>query len=110
MSDTDYDALKKQFDDFSSRLDARTREFKGDGMFATTHAAYMERLLKGHASVEARLQAAVRRGDAWEAAKAELERDINALIGDFGHLEEALDAQRMTLGSASEPVATERGA
>jgi hypothetical protein len=95
MSDQDYDALKKQFEDFSLRLDARTREFKANGMFATTHAAYAERLVKGHASVEARLEAATHRGDVWEATKAELHRDINALIGDFGQLEETLDAQRM---------------
>jgi hypothetical protein len=95
MTSTDYDALKKQFDDFSARLDARIGEFKRDGMFATTHAAYVERALKGHASVETRLAAAAHRGDVWEASKAELARDINALIGDFAHQEEALDAQIM---------------
>jgi hypothetical protein len=95
MSDQDYDALKKQFDNFSLRLDARTREFKDHGAFATTHASFTQRLEKGHAAIEAKLAAATHRGAAWEASKAELERDINALIGDFGHLEELFDAQIM---------------
>ena len=93
MSDTDYEALKKQFDDFSRRLDARSGEFKDKGQFATTHAAYLERLVKDHAAVEARLAAAARSGDVWEATKAELRRDINALVGDLGDLAEALDAE-----------------
>jgi hypothetical protein len=97
MSNQDYAALKKQFDSFSLRLAARTREFKESGAFAATHAKFSERLLEGHASVEARLEAAAHRGAAWESAKAELERDINALIGDFGHLEELFDAQSMKL-------------
>jgi hypothetical protein len=95
MSTQDYDALKKRFDDFSLRLAARTREFKESGALETTHAAFSERLLKGHAAVEARLEAAAHQGYAWEATKAEIERDINALIGDFGHLEELFDAQSM---------------
>jgi hypothetical protein len=51
--------------------------------------------LEGQAAIEARLAAAARRGDVWEATKAELSRDLNALIGDFGHLAEALDAEIM---------------
>ena len=95
MSNADFDALKKQFDDFSRRLDARRGEFKDGGRFATTHAANAERILAGQAAIEARLAAAARRGDVWEATKAELSRDLNALIGDFGHLAEALDAEIM---------------
>ncbi len=95
MSNQDYDSLKKRFDDFSLRLDARTHEFKEHGAFATTHASFTQRLYKGHAAVEAKLAAAVHRGATWDASKAELERDINALVGDFGHLEELFDAQMM---------------
>jgi hypothetical protein len=95
MTTQDYDALKKQFDAFSLRLDARAREFKECGAFATTHAAFVERLLKGHAAVQARLESAVHRGEAWESTRAEMHRDINALVGDFGHLEELFDAQMM---------------
>jgi hypothetical protein len=95
MRNADYDAVKKQFDDFSQRLDARIREFRHDGMFATTHAAYAARLLKGQACVEAKLEEAAHRGEVWAATKAEVRRDLNALIGDFGHLEETLDAQVM---------------
>jgi hypothetical protein len=95
MTKSDFDLLREKFDDFSLRLDARIAEFKHDGMFATTHAAYVKRVLEGHADVEARLAAAAHRGDVWEASKAELTRDLNALIGDFAHLEEALDAQMM---------------
>ncbi len=95
LSNLDFDTLKKQFDAFSLRLAARSREFKQGGAFATTHGAFTERLLLGHAAIESRLEDAAHRGAIWESTKAELERDINALIGDFGHLEEWLDAQAM---------------
>ena len=98
MTTEDYEALKKEFAAFSKRLDARAREFKDNGAFATTHAAYVERVHKGHAAVEARLSSAVHRRDEWEATKAEVRRDINALVGDFAHLEELLDAQMMKRG------------
>jgi hypothetical protein len=95
MGAQDYDSLKKAFDAFSLRLAARKREFEDSGAFSTTHAAFTERLLKGHAAVEARLEAAVHQGAAWKSTSFELERDINALAGDFGHLEELFDAQSM---------------
>jgi len=95
MSNQDYDALKKQFDDFSLRLDARTREFKDSGAFSTTHASFMQRLQKGHAAIAAKLETAIHRGAPWEASKAEIQRDINALTADLGHLAELADAQMM---------------
>ena len=95
MTAQDYEALKREFAAFSQRLDARAREFKDGGAFATTHAAFVERLHKGHAAVQERLESAVRSGNEWEAAKVEVRRDINALVADFGHLEELFDAQMM---------------
>ncbi|WP_294532712.1 hypothetical protein [uncultured Rhodoblastus sp.] len=88
----DYTALKKQFSDFSLRLDARIAAFREDASFAKTHGACAARLRKGQARVEARLEAAARRAEIWEATKTELRSDLNALIGDFDHLEESLDA------------------
>jgi hypothetical protein len=93
MSDKDYDALKKEFDDFSLRLDARTREFRDKGSFSTTQANFAERLQKGHAAIEAKLAAAIHGGAVWKASKVELERDINAVIEDLVHLEKLFDAQ-----------------
>jgi hypothetical protein len=89
----DYDAVKRQFDDFSTRLDARMQKLRQDSTFASTRAASAARLLKGQARVEARLEAAARRDEVWSATKAEVRSDLNALIGDFGHLEETLDGQ-----------------
>jgi hypothetical protein len=93
MSNQDFDALKKEFDDFSLRLDARTHEFRDSGSFSTTHASVAERLQKGHAAIEAKLAAAIHGGAVWEASKVELERDINAVIEDLVHLEKLFDAQ-----------------
>jgi hypothetical protein len=93
MADQDFEALRLKFDSFSLELKARIHEFERDGGFATTNASFTQRLLKDQASVEIELQAAMHQGSPWNATWIELERDVNALIGDFGALEQRLDAQ-----------------
>ena len=98
----DFDALREKFDSFSLRLSARMREFEQDGAFATTNAAFTQRLLKDQASVDIKMQAAMNHGSVWKATWTELERDVNALIGDFGHLQRRFDAQMQTPGERAE--------
>lgn len=103
MSNPDNDALKKQFDDFSRRLDARG-DSEDMGMVATTRAAKAEGAVPSQANVEARLEATADRSD-WEATKAELRRDINALAGEFGPLAAAFDSENHPVSIEAEPVA-----
>jgi len=97
-TEPDFDALREKFDSFSLHLKARMREFEQNGAFATTNAAFTQRLLKDQASVEIEMQAAMNHGSPWNATWTELERDVNALIGDFGHLQQRFDAQMQERG------------
>lgn len=97
-TEPDFDALREKFDSFSQLLETRMREFEQDGAFKATNAAFTQRLLKDQASVEIEMQAAMNHGSAWNATWTELERDVNALIGDFGHLQQRFDAQMQERG------------
>ena len=65
------------------------------GTFSDTHEAFVTSLLQGHAAIEAKLESAVRGGAGAAATKKEIERDLNAFVEDFGHLEERLHAESM---------------
>lgn len=95
MSDNEFDALRKQLDAFSVRLNARIKEFHDQGGFSDTHQAFVTRIQQGHAAVEAKLASAVHDGAGAASTKYEIERDLNALVDEFGHLEERLNAESM---------------
>ena len=95
MSDKDFDTLRAELAAFSRRLKAKIQEFHDRGAFADTQKAFVTRIQQGHAAVETKLEAAVRGGAAAAATKNEIERDLNALVEDFGHLEERLHAESM---------------
>ena len=95
MSDKDFDALREQLAEFSRRLNAKIQEFHDRGTFSDTHEAFVDRIRQGHAAVEAKLEAAVHDGAAVASTEYEIKRDLNALIEDFGHLEERLNAELM---------------
>jgi hypothetical protein len=95
MSDKEFDALREQLVAFSRRLNAKIQEFHDRGGFSDTHEAFVDRIKQGHAAVEAKLESAVHGGATSAATKYEIERDLNALMQDFGHLEERLNAESM---------------
>jgi hypothetical protein len=95
MSDKDFDALREQLAAFTRRFQARIQEFRDQGQFSSVHEAFVARIQQGHAAVEAKLELAVHSGYACASTKYELERDLNALLEDFGHFEERLDAESM---------------
>jgi hypothetical protein len=95
MSDKDFEVLREQLASFTRLLDEKITEFQDRGGFSDTHEAFVERVKQGQAAVEAKLESAVRAGAPGAATKHEIERDLNALIQDFGHLEERLRAESM---------------
>ncbi len=95
MSDQEFEALRKQLEAFSARLNGKIKEFHDRGGFSETHQAFVTRIQQGHAAVEAKLRSAVHGGAAGASTKYEIERDLNALVDEFGHLEERLSAELM---------------
>ena len=88
-------ANAEELDALARRLRARTREFNNQGEFSNVHDALLERRQERHADVEARLEAAIRRGAVWQSIRLELERDFDALIANCGHLLDRMDAAAM---------------
>ncbi len=88
-------SLPEELQALTRLLGARTREFNNLGEFSNVHDAVLERRQQQHAAIEARLVAAIRRGAIWESIRLELERDFDALFGNFGHQLDQLDAAAM---------------
>jgi hypothetical protein len=89
------DPLPEALDALARRLSARTREFNNRGEFSKAHNAFLERRQKRHAAIEAKLEAAIRRGAIWQSIRLELERDFDTLLGNFGDLLDRMDAAAM---------------
>ena len=104
MSDKDFDTLRAELAAFSRRLKAKIQEFHDRGAFSDTQKAFVARIQQGHAAVETKLEAAVRGGAGAAATKNEIERDLNALVEDFGHLEERLHAESMNTKCEQRPA------
>jgi hypothetical protein len=97
MSGKDFDARREQLGEFSRRLAAKIQEFHDRGAFSDAHEDFVARIRQRHAAIEAKLEAAVHDGTATAATGYEIKCDPNALIEDFGHLEERLNAESMKL-------------
>ncbi len=89
------DTIAEELDAMARLLGARTREFHERGEFSNAHVAFVERRQKRHAAMEAKLEAAIRRGAIWESIRLELERDFDALFGNFEDLLDRMDAAAM---------------
>jgi hypothetical protein len=87
--------LSEELDALARRLSARTSEFNNQGEFSNAHKSFLERRQKRHAAIEAKLEAAIRRGAIWQSIRLELERDFDTLFGNFGDLLDRMDAAAM---------------
>ena len=95
MSEEHRDLLRTKLDEFSQRLDARTREFKERGEFSDVHRSLMTRIQQRRDRMLARLASAEAKGAKWEIIKIELDRDFSSIFDDFMQLNEKLDADGM---------------
>jgi hypothetical protein len=95
VTTTDPDALKDRLDALSGRIDRRLREMKQRGAFSGIDGAGMDEIRRRSATIQERLDAAIARGDRFDALKHEFERDFHSLREDFEEFEQRLDAGAM---------------
>lgn len=88
--DEETNVLKTKFDDFSSRLDAKTHEFKATGELQNEHM--IASLRKRQRAMKAKLDDAIRSGIVTKVLKLEVERDFESLLGEFSRIEKEFDA------------------
>ena len=86
------DALRERLDALSGRIDKRVRELQERGTFSSVHGDGMKEIRKRSAAIQAKLDAAIARGDRWDMLRYELERDFHSLNEDFEEFERRLDA------------------
>jgi hypothetical protein len=80
------DELKSRFEDFSTRLDARIREFKATGQLVVERGS-IESLQKRRDAIRMDLDDAIRAGAWSDVVKLDLERNFNGLVSEFARME-----------------------
>jgi hypothetical protein len=95
MSEAERDRMRARLDEFSRRLDARTREFQDRGELSDVHQSLVSQIQGRRDRLQARLASAEASGSAWQVIKAECERDFAAIDDDLLLLNERLDAGQM---------------
>ena len=97
MSEAERDRMRARLDEFSRRLDARTREFENRGEFSDLHRSLIGKIERRRERLRAKLASAEASGSTWEVVKVELERDFSSIDDDLLLLDERLDADQMKL-------------
>lgn len=87
--------MRARLDEFSQRLDARTREFKETGELSDLHQSLLSQIQGRHDRMQARLASAEASGSAWDVIRIELERDFGSIYDDLLLLDDRLDASQM---------------
>jgi hypothetical protein len=95
MSEAERDRMRAQLDEFSRRLDARTREFKETGELSDVHQSLIGQIEGRHARMQARLASVEANGSAWDVIRVEFERDFRSIFDDLLLLNDRLDASQM---------------
>jgi hypothetical protein len=95
MSEAERDQMRARLDEFSRRLDARTREFKETGELSDLHQSLLRQIQGRHDRMQARLASAEASGSTWDVIKVELERDFRSVYDDLLLLNDRLDASQM---------------
>ncbi len=93
MANKEPDALRKKFNAFSRRLDAKIKAFKERGALSAGHEATSARLCKRTASIEKKLRAAIDKSRELDILKYEFERDLNNLAEDFEQFVRRIDVE-----------------
>jgi hypothetical protein len=98
MSEAERDRMRARLDEFSQRLDARTREFQERGELSDVHQALMSQIHERRARLQGRLASVEATGSAWDVIRVECERDFSSIHNDLLLLDERLDADQMKQG------------
>jgi hypothetical protein len=92
MSYPDIAAFRKKLDDLSTRLRARSEEFRRTGEFTDIHAKLLDEIHQRNDALKGKVAEAERKGTTWELVKAELARDYSSLFDNLLQIEARLDA------------------
>jgi hypothetical protein len=93
MANKEQDALRKKFDEFSSHLEARVREFKERGTFSDADEAGSREIRGRLEAIQRKLEGAIAGGETWGILKYDLDRDFSAVTEAFTSFGERLDAE-----------------
>jgi len=88
-------AFRREFDEFSSRLDMRIREFREKGRFSDLDHRFLTKAQDRADRLEARVAEAEKHGTAWDLLKTEARRDFHALADDVEIFGRRFDAEFM---------------
>jgi hypothetical protein len=95
MSEAERDRMRARLDEFSERLDARTREFKETGELSDLHESLLSQIQGRHDRMQARLASVEANGSAWDVIRVEFERDFRSIYDDLLLLDDHLDASQL---------------
>jgi deoxyadenosine/deoxycytidine kinase len=95
MSEAERDQMRARLDEFSRRLDARTREFEQRGEFSDLHRSLLDQIEARRQGLQAKLASAEASGSTWEVVKDEFQRDFSSIHDDLLRIDERLDTEQM---------------
>ena len=95
MDDPDRQSLSRKLDDFSQRLDARSRDMAQRGEFSDVGQSLLDRIQERRDRLQTKIQCAEKSGANGELIILELERDFRAVFDDWELMVENRDADEM---------------
>jgi hypothetical protein len=95
MNNKDLTEFRKELNEFSQRLEARTREFESRGEFSDGQQESMNRIRDRHRRLESRLDAAMHDRAAWNSLKDALAVDFDSILEEFSRIDDRSQAEMM---------------
>jgi hypothetical protein len=95
MDDPDPQSLSRKLDDFSKRLDARSRDMAQRGEFSDVGQSLLDRIQERRDRLQTKIQSAEKSGANGKLIMLELERDFRAVFDDWELMVEKRDADEM---------------
>jgi hypothetical protein len=99
---SDLAAFRREFDEFSSRLDARIREFREKGRFSDLDHQFLTKAKDRADRLKASVAEAEKHGTPWDLLRAEAARIFNGLTDDVAAFERRFDAEFRSRQASSE--------
>ena len=95
MDDPDRQSMLRKLDDFSQRLDARSRDMAERGEFSDVGQSLSDRIRERRDQLQTKIQCAEKSGAKGKLILLELERDFRAVFDEWELMVEKRDAYEM---------------
>lgn len=89
------EAFLRRIEDVGRQAHARLNQFHDHGEFSDTHREFLEKLKRQRQEIEAKIDAALKKGMSWEVIKLEFQRDFTGMMAELLLWEERLAASTM---------------